>query len=265
MSSQQPTPPREGSLFADRHTVETPEQIQLQFALAGVGSRFLAIALDTLMQAAFAAFIGLSLFFLSWTGLLKEWHLTSLWLTAALIAFLFILQFGYFAVFEIFWNGQTPGKRAIGIRVIKDTGRPLSPAETIGRNLLRIIDQLPGFYAVAVLTAMFNAQGKRLGDFVAGALVVREKSLDEIQHSWATSPASTSSLLGANRLTPDEVALIDAFLTRRGDLDPGVRHRMALEILRRLESKLTLTADNRTRVETTLEWLAHENRSHARY
>jgi len=200
-------------------------------------------------------------------GISQRWLPASQWVTAILIAFVFLLQFAYFALFEILWGGQTPGKRAIGIRVIKDTGRPLSPVEFVGRNLLRIVDQMPGFYAVGVLIAMFNGQSKRLGDFVAGSIVVREKSLEEIKRAWASStPTSTSQLFaGAQRLTPEEIALIEAFLTRRHDLDPGVRHRMAQEILRRIESKLTLTDDHRTRVESTLESLAHEHRSHGRY
>ena len=235
------------------------------FALAGIGSRFLALSLDTLIQSGLAILIVVAVFLFGLTGLLKGWHLTSLWLTAALIGFVFLLQFGYFAIFEILWNGQTPGKRAVGIRVIKETGRPLSPAESIARNLLRIIDQMPGFYAVAVLAAFFNSQGKRLGDFVAGSIVVREKSLDELHHSWPAARGPASPLLRANRLTPEELALIEAFLSRRDDLDPAVRRSMAQQVLERLEPKLTLTEEHRIRVETTLESLAHEHRSYGRY
>ena len=100
------------------------------------------------------------------------------------MAVLFALYYGYFAAFEILWNGQTPGKRAAGIRVIKESGRPLSAAETIGRNLLRIVDQLPGFYAIGIVTSLLNAQNKRFGDFVAGSIVVRESSLSAMRPSW---------------------------------------------------------------------------------
>ncbi len=252
--------------FADQHIVETPEQIRLQFAVAGIGSRFLAVAIDTLIQVATGVVLGVILLVFGFMGLLRQWQGTSLWLVAALIALSFLLTFGYFAIFEILWSGQTPGKRAIGIRVIKDNGRPLSAAESVGRNLMRIVDQMPGFYAVAVLTAMFNAQSKRLGDFVAGSIVVYETSLESIQRSWDVAPAPASqSLLGANRLTPEEVALIDTFLVRRSELAGDVRRRMADGILRRLESKLKLTDDHRERVETTLESLAHEHRSASRY
>lgn len=238
----------------------------MQFAIAGVGSRFLALAIDTVVQVFVMAAGALILFLLSLAGLFRGWKMTSLWIMAGLIAFFFLLYFGYFAFFEILWGGQTPGKRSIGIRVIKDTGRPLSAAETIGRNLLRIVDQMPGFYAVAVVTAMLNAQSKRLGDFVAGSIVVREKSLNEIRRSWSTTAVTSSrSFLGANRLTAEEVALIETFLVRRDDLAPDVRFRMAHEILRRLESKLTLTDDDRAGVESTLRALIQESRSAGRY
>jgi uncharacterized RDD family membrane protein YckC len=267
MSSHQPTPPPLQSRFGDRHVIDTPEQVQLQFAIAGIGSRFLAVAIDTIIQVVVLGGIGLILGFLGVTGFFAIWRQMSLWLWAGLIAFFFLLYFGYFAFFEILWGGQTPGKRTIGIRVIKETGRPLSPSETIARNLMRIVDQMPGFYAVAVLTAMFNDESKRLGDFVAGSIVVREHSLDEMRGAWsaATAPSVSRSLLGANRLTAEEVSLIDTFLVRRHELAHDVRSHMAYEILRRLEPKLTLTEDDRAGVEATLRSIAYEHRSAARY
>lgn len=246
--------------------METPEQVQLQFALAGVGSRFLALATDTLVQIAVGACVFAVLFVLGLGGIVHGWGTTSLWLTAALIASVFLIQFGYFALFEIFWNGQTPGKRTIGIRVVKDSGRPLSVPETIARNLLRIVDQLPGFYAIGVLVATTNAQSKRLGDFVAGSIVVHENAVQAGEHPWEHVPdAASSTFLGANRLTPEELGLIDAFLTRRSELPSDVRYRISHEMLQRLEPKLTLSEDDRARVERTLESVAHEHRSRGRY
>ena len=126
-------------------------------------------------------------------------------------------------------------------------------------------DQLPGFYAVGVLTAMFNSQSKRLGDFVAGSIVIFEKSVDAARGSWSVSPSSVlSSSLGASRLAIEDISLIDAFLGRRHDLLPDVRRRMAHEILHRVEPKLTLTEANRADIECTLASLVHEYRSTGR-
>ncbi len=164
---------------------------------------------------------------------------------------------------KIIWNGQTPGKRKAGIRVIKDSGRPLTPAESIARNLMRIVDWLPAFYAVGIVSALLTRENKRLGDLIAGSLVVRESSFADLKPAWQTAQAPAGPAqpsLGADRLSPDECALIDSFLTRRLDLAPDVRFRMADQIFRRLKSKLTLPPENTLSIEKVLETLAYERR-----
>src|SRR5215471_2452673 len=238
-------PPGVGRLLAslpDKLTIDTPELTALDFAVAGIGSRFLALAFDTLIQTVIGLVGGIGgsiLVGVISTAVPKA----GVWALALLVLFFFGLYFGYFALFEIMWNGQTPGKRKAGIRVIKDSGRPLTPAESIGRNLMRIVDWLPAFYAVGMVSAILTKENKRLGDLVAGSLVVRESSFSDLNRGWQTSPAPAGpalSSLGAERLSPDECALIDSYLHRRLDLEPHVRFRMADEIFRRLRPKLTL-------------------------
>lgn len=256
MSIPQPTTP-------EHLHIDTPEQVQLQYRLAGVGSRFLAIALDTLYQIGAAIVVGVTFLLLSLTGLLQKSG-AGLWLMAAGIAIVFLLYFGYFVIFEIAMKGQTPGKRRIGIRVIKDSGRPLNVVETIGRNLMRIIDSLPGFYGIGILSAVISPQGKRLGDFVAGSIVIHEGTLEDVRSAWrpqaAVSGDAIATALGGNRLSVDDAVLIQAFLARRSDLDGGVRTRIAGEIVGRLAPKLSLTADHIATPETTLEALLREHR-----
>jgi len=105
----------------DHLTIETPEQIPLEFALAGIGSRFLALALDTLIQAAAAALLLVLAIAVAPAAL--AWPQAGVWAAAILVFLLFLIQFGYFAFFEALWSGQTPGKRALHLRVIKATGR----------------------------------------------------------------------------------------------------------------------------------------------
>jgi uncharacterized RDD family membrane protein YckC len=263
MSSYQPSP---NVSFTDKHTIETPEQMRLEFACAGIGSRFLALAIDSLIQAGATLVLLVLGLLLTALGFLSKLPQAHLWGLAVLIAGFFLLYFGYFAWFEIFWRGQTPGKRAIGIRVIKETGRPLSPTESIARNLLRIVDQLPGFYGVGVLAAMLNAQNRRLGDYVAGSIVIRENSFAEVRPEWQDGGKEFAQpRLGAEKLSSEELALIDAFLSRRHDLEYGVRSRMAREILGRLEEKLALNAQEREDAESTLKRLAVEARSSGGY
>jgi uncharacterized RDD family membrane protein YckC len=244
-------------MLNESHSVETPEQTNIEFTVAGVGSRSLALAIDSLIQAC-------AIFVLLLVGgiWLAARVFGGIWLTAALVIAGFLLYYGYFALFEIFWNGQTPGKRQIGIRVIKDTGRRLTPLETIARNLLRIIDQIPGFYAVGMVVSLLNKQNKRIGDLVTGALVIREGSKSELNPAWYlhTPTRETLAPMGANLLTDDDVILIESFLQRRYELDPAIRYRMASQIFSRIEHKLTISPEDRGGVEHLLEAAVQERR-----
>lgn len=237
--------------------------MSLDLPMAGIGSRFLAMIIDSLIQFGAGLLAGLVLGLLGAYGAFSALRQYSIWLVAAFGVAVFLLMFGYFAFFEIIWNGQTPGKRVVGIRVVKDSGRPLTPSESIGRNLLRIVDQLPAFYAIGVLVALLNAQNKRLGDFIAGSIVIREASLSELKPVWQTAGAAPRSLapLGAAKLSTEDLGLIDTFLNRRHNLTPDVRSRMAYQILNRLKPKLLLQDGDSSPAESILESLAYERRS----
>jgi uncharacterized RDD family membrane protein YckC len=257
MLPDQPSP----DSIAARHTIETPEQMTLAFTLAGIGSRFLAVAVDTLIQAGVAIVLFIIIILMSLPG-------RSAWTVAVLVAGLFLLNFGYFAIFEILWNGQTPGKRMVGIRVVKDSGRPLTPPETIGRNLLRIVDQLPVLYGVGIVVALANAQNRRLGDFLAGSIVIREGSLAQIKPVWQAGEAQaapSAPVAGVASLSVDDLVLMDTFLNRRSELAADVRARMADEILRKLQPKLSLPPQGEQSSESILESLAYQRRSTGAY
>ena len=108
------------------------------------------------------------------TACLTACHLSGQWIAALnLIALTFLAHFGYFTVFEILWRGQTRDKRMVHLRVVKDSGQTLSASESTWRNLMRIVDQLPALYAVGMVSALLTAQNQRLGDLLAGSIVVR--------------------------------------------------------------------------------------------
>ena len=138
----------------DKLIIETPEQTVLEFPLAGIGSRSLALALDTLLQIGALIVGGIIAGLVSYAGFLPE--LGKQWFYAILIFFLFLLQFGYFAFFETIWNGRTPGKRWTHLRVITDSGRPLDAQGAILRNLIRIVDALPSLYAIGIVTSLIS-------------------------------------------------------------------------------------------------------------
>jgi uncharacterized RDD family membrane protein YckC len=252
--------------FRDKLTIETPEQTVLEFEVAGIGSRFLALAYDSLIQILLG--ICLLVIMVVVGVALPNSAKSGIWFMALVLLAYFVLYFGYFAIFEIIWNGQTPGKKKEGLRVIKDSGRPITPAESVGRNLMRIVDQLPAFYAVGIGSVLLSRQNKRLGDFVAGTIVVHEKSLLEAKPVWQSAevgqvPATTT--YGSERLTPEEVSLIEAFLNRRSSLPPDVRFNMADQIARQIRPKLSLPPGELLYAEKLLEAIAHERRSSAGY
>ena len=141
--------------------------------LAGIGSRFIALLVDMLIWAAGLFVLAMFLWILQ-PALEAFSRLSYQWVVALITFTLFVLNWGYFTLFEAFWNGRTPGKRVARIRVIQQSGRPIGLFESMARNLVRYVDQIPFFYAVGVIAMFATKQHQRLGDLAAGTLVVRD-------------------------------------------------------------------------------------------
>jgi uncharacterized RDD family membrane protein YckC len=248
----------------DNLVIDTPEQIPLEFPLAGIGSRFLALALDTLIQVA----VGLGLVAIAFASGARGSKMStrSAWTLAFLALVWFLLQFGYFALFEAIWNGQTPGKRLTHLRVIQDCGRPITVYEAFTRNLLRIVDSIPALYGVAIISALLSAKSKRLGDYVAGTVVVHEKPVVlETGVQWDLAVSSNNSRYDVSRLAPMEFQLIEAFLLRRNQLAADVRLDTGRKIIQRLSGRLEFSPEDARNPEALLETLAVAYRARARY
>ncbi|HEY2083499.1 MAG TPA: RDD family protein [Verrucomicrobiae bacterium] len=268
MSSNQSSPAPYDSAAGEKLIIETPEQTSIEFPLAGIGSRFLAVLIDTLIQTGTGIvlvllFVGLSYSAPGVFGIVSDF--AKQWIVGILIFLGFLLMYGYFILFESLWNGQTPGKRLTHIRVIKDSGQPITAVDAVARNLMRFIDQMPFAYGLGVLCAWISPQSKRLGDYVAGTVVVHEKPLENVTMQWEAPAQSSTHQYGANRLTLEEFALIETFLSRRSALEAGVRYDTAAGIVRRIESKLTLPPEGKPSAEKLLEDLSWERRSTAGY
>ncbi len=249
----------------EKLNIDTPEQIALEFSLATVGSRFLALAIDTVIQAAFAAVVLIVGLFAAWITLALD--AVRPWILAALVLGLFLIYYGYFAVFEAVWNGQTPGKRVIGLRVMHVSGRPVSVFEAILRNVIRIADQLPGIYAVGIVSVFVTERSQRLGDLAAGTVVVHERavSAEEINPFTveAPTPTTASTRHGASNLTAAELSVIDLYFRRREQLDGHARLRAARQIADRMRARLEITSAIGD--EQLLEELSAESRERGRY
>jgi uncharacterized membrane protein SpoIIM required for sporulation/uncharacterized RDD family membrane protein YckC len=235
------TPPT-GAL--DQHVeVETPEQIVFSYTVAGIGSRAAAALIDYLITlglvlALWIAFGIIAPYLRSLAGDNQFLRLTGSWALALLILAQFIILWGYYVIFEIAWDGQTPGKRRLGLRVVQDGGYSISPSASVVRNLARLIDMQPGIaYAVGILSAVVSRSGKRLGDVLAGTFVVRERVVPlapvAIREPAAAPPAHVTAAL-----TDAELELLERFLARRASLDDGLRGRLVAQLAERFSERL---------------------------
>ena len=239
----------------EKLNIDTPEQVSLEFSLATVGSRFLALAVDTLIQvgSALVLFIGVGIGAAAASFTLEQ---AGPWLMAVLVLGLFAVYYVYFAVFEAVWNGQTPGKRVVGLRVIHASGRPVSVFEAILRNIVRIADQLPGIYAVGIVSVFLTERSQRLGDLAAGTVVVHERVEGEAARELTTPRTAGLPVThyGATRLSAEEISVIELFFRRREQLDGHARVRAARRIAERIRQRLGISApiDNEQLLEEVL-------------
>jgi uncharacterized RDD family membrane protein YckC len=243
----------------DKLIIETPEQTVLEFPLAGIGSRALALAIDTLLQIAVLAVLGLIAGIISYEGFLPR--LGKQYVFAVLIFLAFLSQFGYFAFFEAVWNGRTPGKRWIHLRVITDSGRPLGAQGAILRNLMRIVDSLPSIYAVGIITSLISPQNKRVGDYLAGTVVIQEKSIQADRSLWDATPAPLLATSQVPKLNAAELQLVEAYLERRSSLQEEVRRSMARQIAERMNQGSSASTETIQDPEKYLEALAEYSRN----
>lgn len=250
----------------DKLTIDTPEQVHLEFGLANLGSRFMAIFADTVIQV----IVWATLLIIDETSLggalFSRLSYYRVWVSALIIFAYFCLFWGYYAAFEALWKGQTPGKRWAGIRVIKDSGRPIDAFEAIARNFLRIIDFFPAFYGAGIVTMLLTSKNQRLGDLVAGTIVVHERTQKESDLFFNTSLKAESVLYQATRLSVQEIELIETFLARRLDIPPEVRKQSAVRIAEMISGKLGIGPESRPPDnENFLEMVVQEFRNHAQF
>lgn len=224
-----------------QHGVETPEQVEVRLELAGVGSRAAALTIDLLLLSLGSVLLVFVAEAADWWRRIEA--ASGGWATALLILVFFSFPLAYFALLEALNGGRTLGKQALGIRVIMDTGRAIIPTAAVVRTLVRLLDTffpicpfLPGFFMV-----VFSKSNKRLGDMVAGTIVVRDRPTDWVLGAVAEpSPAGIEEPIetGPPELTEAEFRLLDRLLSRLNDLDTAVRVRLTTELARRFEARI---------------------------
>lgn len=223
------------------YSLDTPEAISIRYDTAGIGTRFLAAALDFLIWAVLAVILIVGAVALSAYGIVG--HDTALILLGTLA---FLILYAYYIIFETLWQGQTPGKRVLKIRVIRRDAHPIGFTEAFIRNVVRVVDFLPVFYGIGVITMFVSKQSRRLGDYAAGTIVVLENpvTLAEITSGTpATQPA-----LGAidpdelgwdmRALLPDDLLLMRRFLERAEQLPAAARAGVGMALAERVAGRI---------------------------
>lgn len=198
--------------------VETPEHVILDYEIAGLGSRAYAALLDTLLLfVLLLAMVFLATWAFGGGG----------WLDAILTILSFLLTWSYFTFFEGFRNGQTPGKRRAGIRVVRETGHAITFGAAVTRNLVRVADFLPPPYLIGALFVAFHPRARRLGDLVAGTVVVRDRPAEVPELAPAVAESASDEPAGVPELGEDEWRLLREYHDRAAALPAEIRMRVA--------------------------------------
>lgn len=216
--------------------IETPEQVNVSVTIAGIGSRATAAVIDLSLIGIMIMAVGLLVITPGFVYLGE-----GSWVLAIGLVVSFAITWGYYVLFEGLRDGQTPGKRMLGLRVVQDGGYSVSLAASAVRNLVRLLDMQPFPTAlIGLLFAVVSRSGKRLGDMAAGTIVVREHIRPVLVHV-PSDPEDTAS--AAAVLTEEEYSLLHRFIGRRAALDPVYRDALAGQMVERFAGRLPQAAD----------------------
>jgi uncharacterized RDD family membrane protein YckC len=260
--------------------IETPERVPIHFALASIGNRFLACAIDHFIQIAaiILLFVVLNILYEA-TDVGGFFGEMPRWIVAIAFLGVFLISQLYFVLLEWRWNGQTFGKRFLKLRVIREDGRPVTLWEAATRNLLRIVDMFPTFpfYSVGLISVFLSERDQRIGDFFAGTVVVRERTDEAPKFAEVfTSPVSDAAFRRVQNMTnftadlsllkDAEMEVVESFLRRRFDLPDQAREWMAWRVALPILYKLKPAYDLQTfTYEGFLEELLHRRQTAIRY
>lgn len=225
------------------YTVGTPEQIDVAYDVAGIGSRLLAALIDHVI---IAVVLSLSCFTI---GLVSDQ--LNLGLNGALVLSLFVLGIylslcGYYIFFETIWNGQTPGKRLLGVRMVRVGGRPLDFIGSAVRNFIRLADFLPVFYGLGLIVMFIDRRARRLGDMAAGCVAIRERGVVTLSSLAApipterpvVPPAAQVAIPNLRALRRADYELVQEYLRRRHRLSWEARQRLSRQLVEGLAQRL---------------------------
>lgn len=220
--------------------VRTAESVRLSYPLAGVGNRCLAAFLDVVFQS---LLLGGLLILAAMLGNLRAFgDQVALVAVSLYVLLLFGVLWGYYLLFEAVWNGQTPGKRLVGIRVVKDDGSPVDFFAVLVRNLVRIVDLLPGFYAIGTLSILLTRKAQRLGDLAAGTVVVKARAERDFQ-SLRTRALPAAGPITVRGLSGEAQRIVREFVQREASMPKATGEHLAQQIAAGIRPLVPESAD----------------------
>ena len=211
----------------DEYRVDTPENIVFSYDVSGIGSRFLAALIDSaiILVLLIIVYVTTAAILSTSAGQSLVSNLARSWIIAGYLLLTFSIYWAYYIFFELIWNGQSPGKRAAGLRVIRTDGTPVTVVDSVVRNIVRLVDFMPTFYGVGIIVMLINSQSRRLGDLAAGTVVIKERREMTLAHLTqsarqvvAPAPAflpAEAALWPVERLTEDDYYVVNEFFARR--------------------------------------------------
>ncbi|MCM0647928.1 RDD family protein [Clostridium swellfunianum] len=152
--------------------ITTPENIEVEYTLADIGSRTAAVIIDSLVQGLFILILGIAIVLIMVYSQ-DFWQRYYGWIVGISLLTYAIITYGYFIAMELSMNGQTLGKKAMHLRTIRTNGQPITLKHSAIRNLFRVFADMLGIGAILIF---FNKQHKRLGDMAASTIVVVEEN-----------------------------------------------------------------------------------------
>jgi uncharacterized RDD family membrane protein YckC len=237
--------------YEDRLSIVTPEGVVVDLTLAGLGSRIVAQAIDTLIKLTITFVFGVAIG-VSGVDVGSDPTL----LVVGFIIFNTALSMLFDVAFEVLQTGRTPGKRAVGIQVVMIGGAPVSFVPSFIRNVMRLIDALPTFYLVAIISVLVSSRNQRLGDLTAGTIVIRDRETARMATAPPLPPIPTQvAAWDVGAITAEELGAIRRFLERRSSLTDQARNALAVDLAARLRPKVIGAPDGMPS-EHLLEWVA---------
>ncbi|MEY2857472.1 MAG: hypothetical protein RLZZ74_1784 [Cyanobacteriota bacterium] len=232
--------------FFNQINLQTPESVELEFTLAGIGNRSFALIIDYLIFGVTILLVWLIGTFLAFElvpNLMGNGFSARLaqWIWAIQSMTTFGIYVGYFVVLETLWQGQTPGKKWTKIRVIRDNGKPERLPQALLRALLRPVDDI---LFIGVFFIVFTSQEKRLGDMLAGTIVVQEEvsKLTQVEISTEAQNLAAQLRIEAeiDNLLPEDFATIRDFLQRRKNIMLEYQHQLSRKLAEQVRDIIRL-------------------------